>query len=77
MDDQMLEKDLEITMDKYGSFLFKMCILMVKNKSDAEDIVQDTLIKYYTEKPFFESETHKKNWLIRVSQNKYKNIQNV
>ncbi|SKA68922.1 RNA polymerase sigma-70 factor, ECF subfamily [Eubacterium uniforme] len=74
MDIQNLEKDLEITMDKYGSLLFKMSMLMVKNKSDAEDIVQDTMIQYYTDKPVFASENHKKNWLIKVSQNKCKNL---
>ena len=74
MNIQDLEKDLEITMDKYGSLLFKMSILMVKNKSDAEDIVQDTMIKYYTDRPVFDSENHKKNWLIKVSQNKCKDL---
>lgn len=74
MNIQDLEKDLETTMDKYGSLLFKMSILMVKNKSDAEDIVQDTMIKYYTDKPEFDNEDHKKNWLIRVSQNKCKDL---
>ena len=74
MNIQNFEKDLEITMDKYSGFLLKMCILMVKNKSDAEDIVQDTLIKYYTERPIFKDENHKKNWLVRVSQNKCKDL---
>ena len=48
MDIQNIEKDLEATMDKYGSLLLKMCILMLKNKCDAEDVVQNTLVKYYT-----------------------------
>ena len=74
MDIQNIEKDLERTMDKYGSLLFKMCLLMVKNKCDAEDIVQNTLVKYYTANVRFMSEEHKKNWLIKVSQNECKDL---
>ena len=74
MDIQHIEKDLERTMDKYGSLLFKMCLLMVKNKCDAEDIVQNTLVKYYTANVRFMSEEHKKNWLIKVSQNECKDL---
>ena len=74
MDIQNIEKDLERTMDKYGSLLFKMCLLMVKNRFDAEDIVQNTLVKYYTANVRFISEVHKKNWLIKVSQNECKDL---
>ena len=74
MDIQNIEKDLEIIMDKYGGFLFKMCLLMVKNKCDAEDIVQETLIKYFIEEVHFNDENHKKNWLIMVSQNKCRDL---
>ena len=74
MDIQNIEKDLERTMDKYGSLLFKMCLLMVKNRFDAEDIVQNTLVKYYTANVRFISEDYKKNWLIKVSQNECKDL---
>ena len=47
---------------------------MMKNKYDTEDIIQETLLKYYVDKPKFDSEEHKKAWLIRVSQNKCKNL---
>ena len=74
MDIQNIEKDLEIIMDKYGGFLFKMCLLMVKNKCDAEDIVQETLIKYFIEEVHFNDENHKENWLIMVSQNNCRDL---
>ncbi|HAH17956.1 MAG TPA: RNA polymerase subunit sigma-24 [Eubacterium sp.] len=74
MDIQNIEKDLEATMDKYGSLLLKMCILMLKNKCDAEDVVQNTLVKYYTANVSFTSDEHKKAWLIRVSQNECKDL---
>ena len=41
--------------------------------ADAEEILQDTLIKLLTAAPSFESETHKKAWLLRVAANLSKN----
>ena len=42
---------------------------MLKNTYDAEDTVQDVLIKYMTKKPLFETYEHEKAWLIRVTIN--------
>jgi len=74
MNNQDRELDLKQTMSTYGEMLFKICFIMVKNKYDTEDIIQETLLQYYVDKPKFDSEVHKKAWLIRVSQNKCKNL---
>lgn len=74
MNNQDRELDLKETMKTYGEMLFKVCFIMVKNKYDAEDIIQETLLQYYVDRPDFDSEIHKKAWLIRVSQNKCKNL---
>jgi RNA polymerase sigma-70 factor (ECF subfamily) len=41
--------------------------------SDAEDILQDTLIQYLRKAPVFENEDHEKAWLLRVAINICKN----
>ena len=77
MNRQDVKKDVERIMDKYGELIFKTCFMMVKNKYDAEDIVQDTYMKYisYLADGYkFESDEHKKAWLLRVSQNKCKDL---
>lgn len=74
MSNQDRELDLKQTMSTYGKMLFKICFIMMKNKYDTEDIIQETLLQYYVDKPKFDSEEHKKAWLIRVSQNKCKNL---
>ena len=43
------------------------------NMSDAEDILQDTLIKYMQSSPAFLTESHKKAWLLHVAANLSKN----
>lgn len=61
--------DIETIITKYGDMLYRLCILMLKNESDAEDVVQETMIKYFRKAPAFESAEHEKAWLIRVASN--------
>lgn len=58
----------------YQSNLFAVAFNICKNAQDAEDIVQDTFVQYYTTKKEFESEQHIRAWLIRVAVNKAKNV---
>lgn len=58
----------------YQGNLFAMAFNICKNAQDAEDIVQDTFVQYYTTKKEFESEQHIRAWLMRVAVNKAKNV---
>jgi len=53
--------------------LYRTAIAMLRNKSDAEDILQDVFLKLYEKQPDFESAEHEKAWLIRVCVNMCKN----
>ncbi|MEE0060833.1 MAG: sigma factor [Acutalibacteraceae bacterium] len=35
--------DIEAIINKYGDMLYRLCFIMLKNQSDAEDIVQEQL----------------------------------
>lgn len=74
MDNAERKQDIENTIREYSDLLFRTCFLMLKNKHDVEDVMQETFIKYMTVNPTFESENHKRAWLLRVSQNKCKNL---
>lgn len=74
MEKTLTNNDIENTIDKYSDMLYRTCFLMLRNKQDAEDVMQDTFIYYMTSNVGFVSEEHKKAWLLRVSQNKCKNI---
>ena len=58
----------------YGDRLFSIAYAVCQNREDAEDAVQDTLIRYSGGKKEFESEEHIKAWLIRVVINRAKDI---
>lgn len=57
----------------YQNSLFAAAFNVCKNAQDAEDIVQDTFIQYYTMKKEFDNEQHIRAWLLRVAINKAKN----
>lgn len=60
--------------NNYGNMLYRIALCVLCDKDDAEDAVQDAFLKFLTKAPEFESEEHKKAWLIRVVTNISKNI---
>lgn len=60
-------------LDKYGDVILRVAYSYLHNMSDAEDILQDTLIQVMRTKPRFEGPAHEKAWLIRVASNLSKN----
>lgn len=69
--DSLLRTDNEAaeTYEKYVNPIYRICFSFMKNPSDAEDMVQETFIKLINKKPEFDSEEHKKAWLIVTSSN--------
>lgn len=65
--------DVEDTLDRYGNSILRLAYSYLHNMSDAEDILQETLIKYWETTQRFESDIHKKAWLLRVAANLSKN----
>ena len=61
--------DVEKALNQYGDQLYRICLITLKNEADAEDAVQETLIRYMQKRPRFDNVTHEKAWLIRVAVN--------
>ena len=66
--------DIEIILHNYGNILFRLCLVTLGNANDAEDAVQETLIKYMQKAPGFENGEHKKAWLLTVATNQCRDI---
>ena len=60
-------------LDTYGNAILRCAYSYLHNMADAEEVLQDTLLKLLTAAPNFESEEHKKAWLLRVAANLSKN----
>lgn len=65
---------IEEAVNTYGNMLYRISVVMLKNKQDAEDAVQDTLLKYIQKAPQFEDDEHEKAWLIKVITNRCKDV---
>jgi len=53
--------------------VYRICYMYMKNKTDAEDMTQNTFIKYLKYNPNFESSEHEKAWFIVTATNNCKN----
>ncbi|HIT94338.1 MAG TPA: sigma-70 family RNA polymerase sigma factor [Candidatus Faecivivens stercoripullorum] len=61
--------EVEEMIRTYGDMLFRTCLVMLQNQPDAEDAVQETVLKYMLKAPTFSSPEHEKSWLLKVAAN--------
>ncbi len=59
-------------MDHLGS-LYAVAMRMTRNPADAEDLVQDTLLKAYRARKQFRNGTNRKAWLFKILTNTFIN----
>lgn len=52
--------------------VFRVALSFLKSRADADDITQTVLLKLYRYEGDFQSESHIRNWLIRVTVNECK-----
>jgi len=62
-------EDFEAFVTKHENTLFRTALAVMRNVSDAEDIVQEAFLRAYEKAPEFNSEEHEKAWLIRITVN--------
>ena len=60
--------------ERYMDTIFRVAYSYLRSKSDADDVTQDVLIQLYRQDKAFERDAHVKNWLIRVTVNRCKNV---
>jgi RNA polymerase sigma-70 factor, ECF subfamily len=67
------QADFEDDAMQYAPQLYSAAMRMARNPSDAEDLVQETLLKAYRAYDSFEAGTNLKAWLYRILTNTYIN----
>ena len=55
--------------EKYMDAIYRIAYSWTKNPDDANDVTQDVLIQLYKTTKEFESDSHMKNWLMKVTVN--------
>lgn len=62
-------KEPEEAVDRYGVLVYRLALAQTKNAADAEDVFQEVFMRLVRNKRPFQSEEHRKAWLIRVTIN--------
>ena len=70
----MTEQQFSPLAERYMDTVFRVAYSYLRCRDDADDVTQDVLIQLYKEDKAFESDAHVKNWLIRVTVNRCKNV---
>lgn len=65
----MTKDYIQEKIDQYEAMLYRIAYLQLKNRYDAQDVVQEVFYQYIKYNKEFESDEHEKAWLIRVTLN--------
>jgi len=68
----MTKEEFIACAETYMDMIYRVAYSWTKNSDDANDVTQDVLLQLYRETKEFESEAHRKKWLIRVTINQCK-----
>ena len=70
----MKSEELSRIMEQYGNSVYRMSYYMLQNDQDAQDVLQETLIKYMQKAPSFHTIEHEKAWVLKVANNLCKDM---
>jgi RNA polymerase sigma-70 factor, ECF subfamily len=70
----LFQKSEEVVLRNYADLVYRVAVRNTQSLADAEDVFSETFLIYYSKKPEFESEEHRKAWLLRVAINLSRNL---
>ena len=60
--------------EKYADRVFAAAFSVCRDRADADDVTQDTFLRYMAREREYESEEHVKAWLLRVAVNRARDV---
>lgn len=70
----MTDAEFRLAAEQYGDMVFRLAYSYTRSRADAEDVMQETLLKLYAAKKPFASPEHRRNWVVRVAVNECKRL---
>lgn len=70
----MTDAAFEAAVERYADMVFRLAYSCLKSRADAEDVMQETLLKLYTEPAAFDTPEHERYWVVRVAVNECKKL---
>lgn len=74
MDTGVFMMSEEFVVRTYADMIYKIAVRYVRDPTMAEDVFSETFLAYFRKERTFESEEHRKAWLIRVTINCAKDL---
>ena len=68
------EASVDQVVDQYSQLIYRLAYAQTGSRQDAEDIYQEVFLRLVRKNPVFQSEEHRKAWLIRVTINCSKSL---
>lgn len=65
----MTDAAFEAAVERHGDAIFRLAYSYLKNRADAEDVMQETFIRLLRARPDFAEPEHARAWLLRVAAN--------
>ena len=73
-DERTFEMDIDDVVRRYADMVYRLALLNMKNKYEAEDAFQEVFLKLYKNMHKINDEEHLKAWLIRVTVNQCRSM---
>lgn len=70
----MTQEEFSRAARTYGDTVYRVACHALKNRSDAQDVMQTVLLRLFESGKEFESEEHLKHWLLRVTVNESRKV---
>jgi RNA polymerase sigma-70 factor (ECF subfamily) len=64
-----IDEHIDDVIERYSSMVYKIAFTKTRTRHDAEDVYQEVFLRYIKSARAFDSEEHRKAWLIRVTLN--------
>ena len=61
--------DVEEALHIYGDMVYRLALVQMKNRSEAEDVFQEVFARFFRHEGELSSDEHRKAWLIRCTLN--------
>ena len=71
-----VDNNAEQIIRDHADMIYRMAFAHVRDRSDADDVMQEVFLRYIRRRPVFESEEHCRRWFLRVTVNTAKNMNN-
>lgn len=65
----MKEENIRNALECFGNSIYRLSYYMLSDDQDAQDVVQETMMKYMEKAPTFDNAAQEKAWLLKVANN--------